>query len=310
MNTTGKALSLSIPLVCIIGSFTWLILETTGDSSEAPRFDPARHDLLQQTVEKLDARLAETANALILVEERLQGQGEEIARLRESLAARLERAPGARGEETSPEVDVEPAALSGVETDDPDSLTGNPVLDRGLETLLDPGADFDEKYPVWQELAKKGLIDDAVAVFEQRVEEDPDNPDAHADLGDAYIQKIFTVPDPEKAVWSMKADKTFDAALELDPRHWRARFNKAVNYSFAPPIFGLQSQAIQHFQTLVEQQEQGPVQPHYAQTYQMLGNLLENTGKPEEARKIWTRGVEFFPDNRNLNQRLEKSTEG
>ena len=97
-------------------------------------------------------------------------------------------------------------------------------------------------------------------------------------------------------------DAAYDKALELDSSHWRARFNKAVSYSFWPPITGKPAEAVEHFSTLMTQQEADPSPRHtgYVQTYLMLGNMYSQQGKATEAKEVWQRGLRFHPDNDEL----------
>jgi len=152
------------------------------------------------------------------------------------------------------------------------------------------------------------LIDAAVAQIEEIAAENPESAQAQSDLGSAYIQKIFdSSNDLQKGLFSMKADKQYDKALELDPQHWEARFSKAVNWSFNPPIMGLQPKAIEQFEILRGQQEQQEPQPHFAETYFYLGNLYTNTGKPAQAAQVWSRGAELFPDNAKLQAKAKEA---
>ena len=91
--------------------------------------------------------------------------------------------------------------------------------------------------------------------------------------------------------------------LELDDRHWEARFSKAVSYTFWPEFLGKRKPAIQHFETLVAQQEAMPASPEQAQTYLYLGNLLQRTD-PAQARELWSKGARRHPDNQELAKKL------
>ncbi|MHC4838807.1 MAG: hypothetical protein ACYTF3_11570 [Planctomycetota bacterium] len=102
----------------------------------------------------------------------------------------------------------------------------------------------------------------------------------------------------------MKSDGAYDKALAIDPQNWDARFSKAVSYSFWPPVFGKQAEAIGHFETLIEQQGSRPKEDRFVQTYQFLGNLYAQTGKQAEAEAAWRAGLEQFPDNSGLKQSL------
>ncbi len=104
----------------------------------------------------------------------------------------------------------------------------------------------------------------------------------------------------------MKADEAFDAALARDDHHWDARFSKAVSPSFWPPLFGKQAEAIEHFETLMGQQEALPQQgPKHAQTYLLLGNLYQQQGNNDKALATWNDGTQLFPDNHELAARVQ-----
>ena len=178
-------------------------------------------------------------------------------------------------------------------------------LDEALSVLFDPSVSWNDKEKVWGEVRNGDLIDLAIAAFEARAEESPQNPDLQADLGYAYLQKIDTVSEFERGTWALKADQTFDAALTLDESHWAARFMKATALSFWPPLFGKEGEAIRQFEILREQQEQGSPQQQFARTYVFLGNLYQNRGESEKAREIWAKGAHLFPENSELAARVQ-----
>ena len=103
----------------------------------------------------------------------------------------------------------------------------------------------------------------------------------------------------------MEADVAFDQALDIDDSHWAARFSKAVSYTFWPDFLGKKSSAIENFEILVQQQEQGPTQGEYAQTYFYLGNLYEQRGDATKAQEIWQRGANLYPQNPELQGKIK-----
>jgi tetratricopeptide (TPR) repeat protein len=177
-------------------------------------------------------------------------------------------------------------------------------LQEALETFFDPDVPPNEKQGKWTELAKAGLLDNVVAVLEENVEENADDPEAHAQLGHAYTQKIFTVSEVEKMRWAMQAHWSYDEAIQLDDHHWEARFSKAVSYSFAPPIFGLQPKAIEHFEVLRTQQVEQAPQKRFADTYELLGNMYQNSGNRTKAVEVWRQGANLYPDDNSLRDKV------
>ncbi|MEM7231071.1 MAG: tetratricopeptide repeat protein [Planctomycetota bacterium] len=178
-------------------------------------------------------------------------------------------------------------------------------VEDAVDRLLDPELRGSERQALWNKAVERGALGDLIAAFEARAKENPNDPDAQSDMGDAYIQKIFTVEGPAKGLWSMKANAAYDKALAVDETHWKSRFSKAVNYSFNPPVLGLQPKAIEQFEILRKQQEAGDPQPHFAETYLYLGNLYANQGKDDKAQEVYQRGLEIHPDSGSLKGKVK-----
>lgn len=181
-------------------------------------------------------------------------------------------------------------------------------VDSLVARLLDPQLNYNDKRELFKQLKEQGLFESVLLELEKKADELKGSADVQFELGSAYIEKLQMVSDgPEKGTWAMKADSMFDKALEIDPRHWGARFSKAISLAFWPPIFGKQNDAIAQFETLRKQQEEsGGTKPEFAQTYQFLGNLYQQQGKPEQAQEIWKKGLDLFPGDTGLKQKLGK----
>jgi tetratricopeptide (TPR) repeat protein len=102
----------------------------------------------------------------------------------------------------------------------------------------------------------------------------------------------------------MQADKVFDTALSLDTANWEARFTKAIAMSYWPPTLNKGDEVIQHFQTLIEQQEAQTPQPEFADTYSWLGDQYQKAGRADDARAVWQRGAAMFPADEKLRNKL------
>jgi len=234
---------------------------------------------------------------------------EEVAALRERTAQLSSGAPAGARVPVSDIEEVVKRFLAGRErsaepgeiVDERDRESDAATPEELLALLLDPSLDFDAQQPIWDRICAGGKLDEVIALMEQRAEEHANDPDAQVEVGNAYLQKIFGLGDgPEAGQWAMKADAAYDRALALDEHHWEARFTKAVSLSFWPPIFGKQKEAVRQFETLLAQQEEGAVQDRYSQTYVLLGNLYHQSGQAEKANAIWSRGLEYFPDDAEL----------
>lgn len=172
--------------------------------------------------------------------------------------------------------------------------------------FLDQNLSDEDREALWDELKELGLIEEAISLLEQEVANDPENADLMNQLGYAYLQPIIRdgVAGMDAGKWSVKADQTYDRVLELDPEHWEARFSKAISYSFWPPMFGKQPEAIRQFEVLVGQQANRAAKPEYAQTHILLGNLYEQSGDHEAAMAAWQLGADRYPEDADLRQKL------
>src|SRR5690606_3681450 len=107
---------------------------------------------------------------------------------------------------------------------------------------------------LWRAAFAAGRMDEVVARYEALAKADPKNVQAKMDLAKACI--AYLQMDPTKWQLSSKADKAYDDVLAIDGAHWEARFSKAVSYTFWPEFLGKKKAAAEHFQILVDQQEQ------------------------------------------------------
>lgn len=209
------------------------------------------------------------------------------------------------------ERDAAPALAAGATAPDTAGAGARPLPEDPaalLSWLEDPHLGELERQLLWERVRAAGRIDEVVASYEARAQADPNSSQAQVLLANAYLQKLFQLGDgPVKGMVAMQADAAFDRALELDPTHWEARFTKAVSLSHWPPIFGKQSEAIAHFETLVEQQRSLAPQAHHVQSYLLLGNLYLQSGKADRAVATWQEGLAMFPAHPALLEALSKN---
>lgn len=190
----------------------------------------------------------------------------------------------------------------------PETQPAKPVslgFNQALETLTSPQAAFARRQAAWEQLRDAGQLDQAITELEQRATTDPQTPAYPAALGQAYLHKAGSIQDVrEQGILGMKADQTFDVALQLDPDHWDARFWKATAMTYWPVVLGKSTETVEHFATLILQQEAQPPQPHFAQTYTQLGDYYQKLGHADYAQQVWERGAAIFPENQDLRSKL------
>jgi len=153
----------------------------------------------------------------------------------------------------------------------------------------------------------KEKIDETIKGLLAAVKEDPGNAELQTALASAYTAKTAfgTNLGPAQGIVFMKALAAYDKALQINPDHWTARFGKAYDTSMAPEFVGLRPQAIRQFEALVERQESRTPQKEFAQTYLRLGTLYKDAGNADNARTMWKRGIEQYPDNQAIRDALE-----
>jgi tetratricopeptide (TPR) repeat protein len=179
------------------------------------------------------------------------------------------------------------------------------MVSRAVELLTSSQVSYLQKREAWKQLRDAGKLDQAIAQLEQLNAGDSRNAEYPAALGQAYLKKCGTIQDlREQGILAMQADKLFDAALSLDAANWEARFTKAVALTYWPPNLNKGEEVIQHFQTLIQQQETQPPQPEFAEPYAWLGEQYQKAGRTEDARTVWQRGATLFPADEKLRTKL------
>jgi len=207
----------------------------------------------------------------------------------------------------APEAVAVAAATSSVATATPVASASSLPFQQALDTLVSSQATYDQKQAAWGQIQDAGRLDQAIAELEQRASANPNAAEYPATLGQAYLHKAGTVKDiREQGILGMKADQTFDAAMNIDPANWEAGFWKAVAMSYWPPQLNKGQEVIERFVELIKLQENQLPQPQFAQTYFLLGEQYQKQGYADYARQIWQRGAILFPNDSKL---LEKANE-
>jgi tetratricopeptide (TPR) repeat protein len=154
-------------------------------------------------------------------------------------------------------------------------------------------------------LRKTGKLDQAITELEQRVTANPGSAVDVTALGEGYYKKAGNTDDVrERATLAMKADQTLEAALNLEPSNWEARFTKAAGMSYWPAELNKGKEVTQELQTLIQQQETQASQPQFARTYVLLGEQYEKAGRANDAAQVWQSGAKQFPNDSDLQHKL------
>ena len=263
----------------------------------APELLPARElSELRAAVARARTRVDELGTALAREGATLApAAAENDGPTEQELAAALERwrAAHPEGEEQLAEAR---AALPPVAEGELDLAT-IPIATLARE-LARAGFGDEGQQAIFERLRALGRIDEYVAEMERLAAADPENPALQVALGHAYLQKLFGMgASPEVGAIAWKSDQAFDRALELDETSWDARFTKAVALSNWPAFLGRGSEAIEHFELLIEQQAP---QAHFAYPYLYLGNMHQASGERPQAIATWKEGLARYPEDAGL----------
>lgn len=187
----------------------------------------------------------------------------------------------------------------------PTGATGSVDLAAVLDQLEELDMTGPEARALWEAAHGRGELHELLAAMEARHANLPETAENHLERARAYQSAARVHPGNQDGNWWVESNDAYSAALDLDPEHWDARYEKARNLSFWPAAYGGQGEAIRHFEILVEQQRNQPARKEFAGTYRWLGNLYDQQGRTEQARATWQAGLALFPDNRTLAGKLE-----
>ena len=178
-------------------------------------------------------------------------------------------------------------------------------VEQSIVVLTSPSSTFDQRQAEWKRLKETGKLGEVIQRLEQSSAENPQSVEYVAALGQAYLKQCAGMEDlREQALLAMKADKTLEYALSLDPGNWEARYVKAVGMSYWPPQLNKAQEVVDQFRLLIEEQETQPSRPEFARAYLRLGEQYQKAGQPDFAAQVWQRGAAFFPGNPELKARL------
>ena len=269
--------------------------DSTSDAQILPEIA-----MIAERLESMDERMLKMEQRLDSSANRPVSQGVDRSLDAETINQMIADALDQRGSSILPESQAEDRSEELI------AEANDKLLNDSIAKLLDPNFSGQNREELWDQLKEQGLLEEAISLLEQEVQNDPENLNLMNQLGDAYLQPIIRggVAGMDAGKWSMKADGIYDQVLAADSENWEARFSKAISYSFWPPMFGKQPEAIRHFEILVGQQENQTSNPQFAQTHFLLGNLYEQQGNHDKAMEAWSVGYERFPEDAALRKQL------
>ena len=184
--------------------------------------------------------------------------------------------------------------------------TVDTAVSQAIASLLSKQLTHEQRRDILKKLVESGKIEQTISELQQQAAGDPHNADYQTALGQAYLEKGVALQDdfPGKAILVMQAVKSFDAALDVDPANWEARFTRAAIMSHYPADANKGQEVVDQFTQLINQQEAQPSQAQFAKTYVLLGDQYQKLGQNDYALATWQAGAQLFPGDKTLRKRL------
>ncbi len=170
-----------------------------------------------------------------------------------------------------------------------------------LNKVLSGKASEDEQLAFWNKMRTSPEIDTIIDEQERQTPKDSGDIQGHMNLAKLYCAKLLSASSGlEKGLWAEKAEKRWQAVLEIDPNHWSAQHSVAFSLSQYPDFLNKTGEAIDEYEKLVAIQRELPPEPRHAQTYLELYRLYQKVGDPATALEVLEEGLELFPENKLL----------
>ena len=141
-------------------------------------------------------------------------------------------------------------------------------------------------------------VDDAIAIFEQAVAADANDPAALAWLGSAQVRKARTAPFFNRPGWVRKGFNTLDEAVERFPNAFIVYMVRGLTAVNVPAMFNKTAGAVKDLSTVVAMREKNPQMVPDAvmpSVYLNLGLAYKKNVQSDEARATWEKGKKLYP---------------
>ncbi len=148
----------------------------------------------------------------------------------------------------------------------------------------------------------------AQALFQKRLERQPRDVEALVGLARAESQCIIPSADmATQGELSAHAIELLENALEMEPKHWTARFILASINLRSPSFLGRAPRAAKDFDELLRQQGDRTDNPRFARVFEYRGVMYARMGQADSARALFERGARLFPADTTLRGLVERA---
>jgi tetratricopeptide (TPR) repeat protein len=147
--------------------------------------------------------------------------------------------------------------------------------------------------------------DRAIAFFDKLAAAHPQAANAHLNYGFAYVDKIPAAGAITQVILANNALGEFTKSLEAKAS-WIGYYTRGNSYLFWPRIFGRTSLGIADLNEALKIQNAEPKKSYHARVYVALGDGYWKIDEFDKATATWKQGLQLFPDNAALKERLSK----
>jgi tetratricopeptide (TPR) repeat protein len=157
--------------------------------------------------------------------------------------------------------------------------------------------------------------DRAIKFFESILAKDPNHQRARMELACAFVDKIPTCGGMaaivSKGTLARKSLDQMDAYLAKETDSWLGLYTRGMNHLHWPRALLHSDDAAADLTRCAELQEKDPKpKPYYLRTYIALGDAYTKAKEYAEARAAWRRGQKYFPNAKELKDRLAIKEDG
>lgn len=151
---------------------------------------------------------------------------------------------------------------------------------------------------------RAGEYDRALDFFEKLTADHPDSAAAWLNYGYVFVDKIPASGAITQVILANQALERFTRSIELEPT-WLALYTRGNSYLYWPKIFGRAPLGVADLERAVAMAREAPERKRvYVRSWIALGDAYWKTDEPEKARATWREGLELFPGEQGLEERL------
>lgn len=151
---------------------------------------------------------------------------------------------------------------------------------------------------------RTGEYDRALAFFEELTADHPGSASAWLNYGYAFVDKIPAAGAITQVILANQALERFTRSIELEPT-WLALYTRGNSYLYWPKIFGRAPLGVADLERAVAMAREASERKRvFVRSWIALGDGYWKTDQPDKARATWREGLELFPGETGLEERL------